>query len=333
MKRRQFITLLGGAVVAPLALWPLQTRAQPAERMRRLAMLSLSQESDPNTRANLAALLDGLSKLGWTVGRNLQIDYRWAAVDPEKIRTGAAELLRLAPDVVLAPASPVAAAMQQQTRTIPIVFIMVSEPVAQGFVQSLAHPGGNLTGFANLEGTFATKLPEMLKEIAPRVTRVSIIFSPDNSGAALLARSAAAAAPTFGLASVLAPVRGPAEIEAAITALAREPGGGVILTTDAALASHHKLIVELTARSALPAVSGELTFAAAGGLLSYGVSIPGQFRQAAAYVDRILRGDKPADLPVQQPTKLELVINLKTAKALGLTVPLTLQASADEVIE
>jgi putative ABC transport system substrate-binding protein len=328
IKRREFITLLGGA-----ATWPLGARAQQAERVRRVGMLSSGQENDPTAQASLAALVDSLSKLGWTVGRNLQIDYRWAGGDAEKIRTGAAELLRLAPDVVVAPASPSAAAMQQQTRTTPIVFIMVSEPVAQGFVQSLAHPGGNLTGFSNAEATFATKLPEMLKEIAPRVTRVSMMFNPSNSGAALLARSAAAAAPAFGLESVLAPVRGPAEIEAAMTAVARTPGGGVILPNDVALQPHQKLIADLAARFALPAVSAELSFAAVGGLLAYGVSIPAQFRQAASYVDRILRGEKPAELPVQQPTKYELIINLKTAKTLGLTVPLTLQASADEVIE
>jgi putative tryptophan/tyrosine transport system substrate-binding protein len=330
MNRRALLTLLGGAAGAPSIL---PARAQQAERMRRIGMLSMSPENDPNREANFAAFRDGLSKLGWTVGRNLQIDYRWTAGDVEKIRTGVAELLRLAPDVVVAGASPALAAMQQQTRTIPIVFVMVSEPVAQGFVQSLAHPGGNTTGFSNLEGTFATKLPEMLKEIAPRVTHVSVMFSPDNSGAALLARSAAAAAPTFGLETVLAPVRGPAEIEAAMAMLASAPGGGLILTTDAALAPHHKLIAERALRFGLPAVSGELGFAAAGGLISYGVNIPAQFRKAAAYVDRILRGEKPADLPVQQPTSYELVINLKAAKALGLTVPLTLQASADEVIE
>jgi putative ABC transport system substrate-binding protein len=329
MRRREFITLLGGTATA----WSLCARAQQAERLRRVGILSFSQQNDPIAQANVAAFLDGLSKLGWTVGQNLQIDYSWAAGDPEKIRTGAAELLRQSPDVVLAPASPPAAAMRQQTRTTPIVFIMVSEPVAQGLVQSLAHPSGNLTGFSNAEATFATKLPEMLKEIAPRVTRVSIMFSLANSGAALLARSAAAAAPTFGLEPILAPVHDPAEIEAVLTGLAQAPGGGVIVTNDAALQTHHKLIADLAARLALPAVSAELSFVAAGGLAAYGVSIPAQFRQAATYVDRILRGEKPADLPVQQPTRFELVINLKAAKALGLTVPPSLLAIADEVIE
>jgi putative ABC transport system substrate-binding protein len=197
----------------------------------------------------------------------------------------------------------------------------------------LAHPGGNLTGFSNAEATFATKLPEMLKEIAPGVTRVSIMFSPGNSGAALLARSAAAAAPAFGLEPILAPVRDPAEIEAVLTGLARAPGGSVIVTNDAALQTHYKLIADLAARLALPAVSADLSFATADGLAAYGVRIPAQFRQAAVYVDRILRGEKPADLPVQQPTRFGLVINMKTAKALGLTVPPILQASADEVIE
>jgi len=331
MKRRQFIMLIGGAAALPVL--PLAASAQPAERMRRIGMLIRGQERDPNTQATIAALVDGLSKLGWTAGRNVQIDYRWAAGDPEKMRAGAEELLKLAPDVIVAPGSPALAAARQVTRTVPIVFIMVSEPVAQGFVQSLAHPGGNLTGFSNLEGTFATKLPETLKEIAPRVTHVSVMFSPDNSGAFLLARAAAAAGPGFGLETVLDPVRGPAEVEAALATLARVPGGGLILTNDASLVSQHKLIVDLTARFGLPAISAELQFAASGGLISYGVDTLAQFRRAATYVDRILKGEKPAALPVQQPTKFELAVNLKTAKALGLTVPDTLLVSADVVIE
>jgi putative ABC transport system substrate-binding protein len=327
--RRRFITLLGGAAAG----FPLSARAQQPQRVRRVGILSMGQENASTSQANDGAFRDELQKLGWTVGRNLQLDYRWTAGDPEKLRTGAAELLRLAPDVVVTPGSPTLAAMQQVTRTTPIVFLVVGEPVAQGFVQSLARPGGNVTGFSNVEATFATKWPEMLKEIAPRVRHVSVMFNPDNSGAVLNARAAAAAAPGLGLEPVLAPVHGSAEIEAAMATLGREPDGGLILPLDAATAAHHKLIVELAARFRLPAISGELQFAAAGGLVSYGPDIPAQFRQAATYVDRILRGEKPSDLPVQQPTKFELIINIKTAKALGLTVPLTLQVAADEMIE
>jgi putative ABC transport system substrate-binding protein len=239
----------------------------------------------------------------------------------------------LAPDVVLTPASPPLAAMQQATRTTPIVFIIVNDPVAQGFVPNLAHPGGNITGFSNLEPSFGTKWPEMLKEIAPRLTHVAIMFHPDNSGTVLLARSAAAAAPGFGLETALAPVRQPGEIEAAMAALARVPDGGLILPPDGTLTPYRKLIAELAARFGLAAISSDRDFPVAGGLISYGVDVSAQYQQAAAYVDRILRGEKPADLPVQQPTKFELVINLKTAKALGLTIPLTLQYAADDVIE
>jgi putative ABC transport system substrate-binding protein len=328
IRRREFITLLGGA-----AAWPLAAGAQQPERMRRVGLLLLAQENDPASQAGVAAFRDGIQKLGWTDGQNLQIDYRLIAGDFEKLRIGTAELLRLAPDVVVTSASPPLVAVQQATRTTPIVFIIVNDPVAQGFVQSLAHPGGNITGFSNLEPTFGAKWPEMLKEIAPRVTHVSIMISPDNSGAELLARSAAAAAPNFGLEAVLTLVRGPAEIEAAMATLGREPGGGLILPPDGTLAAYRKLIVELSARFGLPAISSDRGSAVAGGLVSYGVDVSAQYRQAAAYVDRILRGEKPADLPVQQPTKFQLVINLKTAKALGLTVPLSLQVAADEVIE
>jgi putative ABC transport system substrate-binding protein len=327
--RRDFITLLGSASLA----WPLAVLAQQAEHMRRVGMLLIGQENDPNRQATMDAFRDGLQKLGWTVGRNLQIDTRWTAGDAENLRTGAAELLRLAPDVVVTPASPILAAVQQATRITPIVFMTVSEPVAQGFVQSLAHPGGNITGFSNVEPTFATKWPEMLKEIAPRVTHVSVMFSPDNSGTVLNARSAAAAAPGFGLKTVLAPVHGPAEIEPAMATLGREAGGGLILPLDAVITPHYKLIVELAARFGLPAISADREFAVAGGLISYGVNMPAQFRQAAAYVDRILRGAEPGDLPVQAPTKFQLVVNMKTAKVLGFDIPPGLPLRADEVIE
>jgi putative ABC transport system substrate-binding protein len=329
VRRREFITLLGSAAVA----WPLTARAQQGERMRRVGILQMSREDNPNSQAGVAAFREGLARLGWTVGRNLQIDYRWAAGDLEKLPIGAGELLRLTPDVVLTPASPPLAAMQQATRTIPIVFIIVNDPIAQGFVASLAHPGGNVTGFSNLEPSFGTKWPEMLKEITPHLTHVAIMFHPDNSGTVLLARSAAAAAPGFGLETTLAPVRGPSEIEAAMASLARVPGGGLILPPDGTLTPYRELIAELAARFGLSAISSDREFAVAGGLVSYGVDVSGQYRQAAAYVDRILRGENPADLPVQQPTKFDLVINLKTAKALGLTISNAMQLRADEVIE
>jgi putative tryptophan/tyrosine transport system substrate-binding protein len=329
MKRRTFISLLSGA-----AAWPLAAHAQQSERMRRIGVLIVFSENDPSSQRRVAAFQQGLAKLGWTVGRNLQIEYRWAISDDETARAATTELLALAPDVILANATTAVAASQRATRAVPIVFTGVSEPVAQGFVASLTHPGGNITGFTNLEPSVGAKWLELLKEIAPGVTRVGVMFKPALSHAIpLFQDSLKLAAPKFGVELIEAPVHDSAAIEVVLTGLGREPGGGLILLPDTFLASHLKLIVEMAARQQLPAIYPFRYFVGAGGLVSYGPDVDDQFRQAAGYVDRILRGEKPGDLPVQQPTKFEMVINLKTAKALGLTVPDKLLVAADEVIE
>ena len=330
IRRREFITLLGGAAAA----WPLAARAQQSQRIRRVGVLVQFAEAEPLAQRFLAALTHGLRDLGWAEGRNIRIDPRWDARTADQARIGAIELIGLQPDVIVAHATGSLVALRQETRIIPIVFTVVSEPVANGFVQSLAHPGGNATGFSNLEATVAAKWVEILKEIAPRVTRIAIMFNPQvTPTATLFARSAEAAAPMFAVRPVVALVHETAEIEATIKKLGQEPGGALMLAPDAFMFRHHKLIIEVATRYLLPTMYFNRDFAAAGGLLAYGVDPVHQFRQAATYVDRILRGAKAGDLPVQQPTKFELVINLKTAKALGLEVPPTLLARADEVIE
>jgi putative tryptophan/tyrosine transport system substrate-binding protein len=328
MRRREFIAVLGGAVVA----WPMAVRAQQPDRPRRIGVLMNRTESDPEYGARLTAFRQGLEKFGWTGDRNARIDYRRYLSDAE---TGAAtaDLLGLAPDVILASGTPGVRALHQATRTVPIVFVAVGEPLEQGFIQSLAHPSGNITGFANMEPTVGAKFLELLKEIAPSVRRVAIMFNRGNPSSEAFSGPAQMVAQKFAMEATEAPVDGPAGIEAIMTMLGAMPGGGLIVPPDAFIAAHRKLVFELAARYRLPAVYGSRYFAAEGGLVSYGVDIPDQFRQAAAYVDRILRGEKPADLPVQQPTKFELIINLKTAKALGLEVPLQLLYRADEVIE
>jgi putative ABC transport system substrate-binding protein len=329
MKRREFISLLGGATAA----WPLAARAQQGGRVRWVGVLMINPESDQTGRESTAVLEQSLEKLGWTVGRNLAIDYRWSVSDLEKARSAVGQILRLAPDVILGNGGPALIAAQQGTGTVPIVFIGVSEPVERGFVASLARPGGNTTGFTNLEATMGGKWLELLKEIAPRVTRVTAMFNPDSSFAVLFFRSAEAAAQKLAIEVVAAHVHDPAEIDAAMVALAREPDAGLMLPPDGFTAAHRRQILNLTERHRLPAIGSGRPFVAEGGLMSYGTDGLDIYRRAAIYVDRILRGEKPADLPVQQPVKFELVINMKTAKALGLTVPLTLQVAADEVIE
>jgi ABC-type uncharacterized transport system substrate-binding protein len=330
MQRREFITLIGGAAAA----WPLGVRAQQTDQMKRIGALMPESEGDPESQARVAVFHRRLQELGWTVGHNLRIDYRWAMGDPESTRVDAAELLGLAPDVILAVSSPALATVQKATRTIPVVFVAVSEPVAQGFVQSLAHLGGNITGFTNLEPTFGGKWLELLKEIAPRVTHVAIMFNPNTAPyAALFSRSVETAAQKFAVELAVAAIHQLADIEAVMSMLAREPGGGLIVLPDPFTTAQGKLIGGLAARFQLPAIYPFRFMLTDGGLASYGVDIPDLFRQAAAYIDGIFRGAKPADLPVQQPTKYELVINLKTAKALGLDIPQTLLARADEVIE
>jgi len=329
MKRRDFIALLGGAAAA----WPLAARAQQGERVRRIGVLMPFAEGDPEGLVRSVALQQGLEKLGWTIGRNVQIDYHWGIRDVEKAQAAIAELLALAPDVIIASTSQTVAALQQTTVTVPIVFTGTYEPVAQGFVRSLAHPGGNITGFTNVEATIGAKWLGLLKEIAPHVTRVAFMFDPNNPGPMQTSRSAAAAAPSHATSLVMAPVDGPTEIEAAMRMLGSEPGGGLIAPPDGFLLEYRKLIIELAARYRLPAIYGLPLFTAQGGLAYYGTNSSTQFRQAAEYVSRILRGEKAGDLPVQQPTKYELIINLKTAKALGLTIPESFLLLADEVIE
>jgi putative ABC transport system substrate-binding protein len=328
MRRREFITLFGGA-----AAWPLAARAQQAERMRRVGVLMLYPDSDPEGQLRATAFRQGLEKLGWTLGRNVQIDFQWGLGDAEWIRSAAAKLMRLVPDLILANGDAATRVMQQSTRAVPIIFIAGSDPVAEGLVQSLAHPGGNLTGFLVLEPSLGAKLLELLKEIAPGVARIAILFNRDNPGNRRLATWAMAAAPKFPVEVMAAPLRESAEIEAAMKEWGHDPTYGLIVLPDPSTNSHRKLIVELAAKHRLPAIHALRAATDDGGLMSYGVDLPDLFRQAATYVDRILKGDKPADLPVQAPTRYQLVINLKTARTLGLTVPPTLLARADEVIE
>jgi putative tryptophan/tyrosine transport system substrate-binding protein len=329
MRRRDFIGVIAGSVVAR----PIAARAQRAERMRRIGMLIVTTEDDPQSWSWVAAFVQGLEKLGWTVGRNLRIDYRWGIFDDERARSATAELLSLSPDLILAHSVAATRAAQQATRTVPIVFIHVSEPIAQGFVASLSHPGGNTTGFSNLEPSVGAKWLALLKEIAPHLRRIAVVFSPEGSIYPLFYRSIEAAAPKFAVEAVEAPVHGPEDVTAVAARLGREPGGGLIFLPDTLTTHYNELIVELPARHRLPAMYAFRPFSAAGGLISYGPDLVDQFRRAPTYVDRIFRGESPADLPIQQPIKFEMIINLKTAKALGLEVPTALLATADEVIE
>jgi putative tryptophan/tyrosine transport system substrate-binding protein len=330
MRRREFVALVGGAAAG----WPLTARAQESDRMRRIGVLIVPSQDDPQSRARVTALQQGLSELGWMVGRNLQIDYRFGISDDEPARAAAADLLRLGPDVVIANSPPAVRAVQAADNTIPIVFVAVSEPVALGLVASLARPGGNTTGFTNAEPSLGGKWLELLKEIAPQVIRAAFIFSPTGGPTGpMFIRSAEQATRKIAIEVVTVPVHTSDEIEAAMAKLGRQPGSGLIFPPDTFTTRHHKLIVELAADNRLPAIYAFRYFAVAGGLASYGPDVVDQFRRAGKYVDRILRGEKAGDLPVQQPTKFEFVVNLKTAKALGITVPSTLLAAADEVIE
>jgi len=330
MKRREFITLLGGA-----AAWPLAARAQQPERMRRIGVLMGYAESDSDAQARLAAFRNGLRKLGWAEGRNIQIDTRWPIpADLESMQRFAKELVALQPDVILSHITPTTAALLQQTRTIPIVFATVADPVGSGFVASFSRPGGNATGFTSIEPTMAGKWLELLKEIAPRVARVALLFNPVTAPyAEYFLNPLKAAALSFGVEAIAAPVRDTSELESIVAAQAREPNSGLIVTPDSFTHVHRAEITSLTARYGLPAVYPFRQFSEVGGLLSYGNDEHDNFRRAAAYVDRILQGARPSELPAQAPVKFELVINLKTAKALGLDVPLQLQERADELIE
>jgi putative tryptophan/tyrosine transport system substrate-binding protein len=328
MRRRKFITLLGGA-----AAWPVAAFAQQRERMRRIGVLVPNAADDPESMARNAAFLQGLQELGWTVGRNVQIDYRWTQGDPERARRAAAELVTLAPDVIFTLGASTMGPLLQTTRSVPIVFVVVIDPVGSGFVASLARPGGNVTGFAQFEFGLSAKLLEVLKEIAPGVARVAVLRDSAISVGIGQWGAIQTAAPSFGVELTPVDVRDATEIERDVAAFVRASNGGLVVTGSAWAAVHRDAIVALAARYKLPTVYYARHFAAHGGLISYGPDIVEQHRQAAGYVDRILKGEKPADLPVQAPTKYELVINLKTAKVLGLDVPPTLLARADEVIE
>ena len=328
MKRRAFITLLGGAAAG----WPLAVRTQQRERMRSIGVLMNFASDDPEGLARLAAFHQGLQEAGWVVGRNLRIDYRWGAGDADRYRRYATELVALGPEVVLATSGATVPWLLQATRSVPIVFTQTPDPVGAGFVASLAHPGANITGFTNFDYSIGGKLLELLKEIAPRVTRAAVLRDVDLAGIGQWG-AIQTAAPSFGVELRPVDVRDAGEIERGLTGMARGSNGGLIVTGSAPAAVHRDLIITLAAQQQLPAIYPFRYFVVQGGLVSYGADPVDQFRRAAGYVDRILRGEKPGDLPVQTPTKYELVINLKTAKALGLEVPPTLLARADEVIE
>ena len=327
MKRRTFIAGLGSA-----AVWPITARGQQPERLRRIGLLLGTTADDSDSQVRLAVFRQSLQQLGWTDGRNLRIDYRWAAGNAENYRKYAAELVALAPDVILAPGFSVGP-MIQATRTVPIVFVFTTDPVGSGFVDSLSRPGGNATGFMAFEFSLNAKWLELLKEIAPGVTRAAVLRDaaiPSGIGQFAVIQSVA---PSVGVEVSPINLRDAGEIERAVTAFARAANGGLIVAASAVAAVHRDLIITLAARHKLPAVYFNRVFVTDGGLISYGADFNDQYRKAAGYVDRILKGEKPADMPVQAPTKYELVINLKTAKALGLELPHSLLARADEVIE
>ena len=329
MKRREFITLLGGAAAA----WPLGARAQQVERMRRIGVL-MAQGVDKSAQlARVAAFRQGLQQFGWTAGRNLHVDTRWSGGQPDEIRKHAAELVALAPEVIMAGGGTVVAPLLQVSRSVPIVFVQVVDTVAAGFVDSLARPGGNVTGFTSFEYGLSGKWLELLKQIAPGVARVGVIRDPAIAAGTGLFGAIQGMAPSLGVEVSPINVRDAAEIERAVMAFGSSANGGIIVTASALVRVHRDLIVALAARFKLPAVYWDGSLVADGGLISYGPDFMDMYERAASYVDRILKGEKPADLPVQAPTKYELVINLRTAKALGLTVPDKLLVAADEVIE
>src|SRR5215510_621546 len=330
MRRRAFISLLGVA-----AAWPRTLMAQQPNQVRRIGVLMELAASDSQARSKIAALQRGLRGLGWLEGSNLGIEYRWAPDDPVLVLKFAKELVELRPDVIVAHSSPVVATLLGQTRNIPIVFVSISDPVGEGFVASFARPGGNVTGFTNFESSMTGKWVELLKEIAPQITRVGFLFNPQATagGGSYFLRPIDSAASAFKVKAAMALVHDNDEIEAAFAALAREPGAGAVLLPDIFTVAHHQLVVALAERYRVPTVYSYRFMTERGGLISYGVDVNNLFERAATYVDRILKGARPADLPVQTPTKFELVINQKTAKALGLTIPPSLLAIADEVVE
>jgi putative ABC transport system substrate-binding protein len=329
VKRREFITLLGGA-----AAWPLAARAQQGDRVRRIGVLLQADENDPAYKPRLSAFTQALAGLGWTDGRNARMDLRWFGGDINRIRALAQELVGLQPDIILTTSTPGTAAVQRETRTIPIVFANLTDPVAGGIVARLDHPSGNVTGFAALEATLGGKWLELLSEIAPGLKRAAIMFNPDFAAApSVYIPSLETAARSLKVVLITTPVHSDAEIESAIIALGQEPGDGLVIMPDVFMEVHRVPIISAAARNSVRAVYWQSPFARDGGLLAYGVDQVDTWRRAASYVDRILRGEKPGDLPVQLPTKYEMAVNLKTAKALGLTVPQSILLRADEVIE
>lgn len=329
MRRREFITVFGGAA----ATWPLAARAQQPERLRRVGLLLGYSEGDAEGQASVTAFRQKLQELGWTEGRNIRIDTRWAGADPSKARAFAKELVGMTPAVIVPSSNLVTEIVQQETRTIPIVFVFVGDPVGSGFVTNLARPGGNLTGFPVFETAIAGKWVEIFNEIAPHVGRVAFIMVPETPAHVAFLRAAEAAAPPLGVKVIALTVHTAAEIERAVSEFAGEPNGGLIVAPHAVTVEHRNVILGLATKYRLPALYPLRNYATSGGLISYGTNPIDPFRQGASYVDRILKGEKPGDLPVQLPTKYELVVNLKTAKALGLTVPPSLLTRADEVIE
>src|SRR5262245_25223034 len=328
MRRRAFIKVIVGSA----ATWPFVARAQQPQRVRRIGLLMGQAESNPESSPRAVAFRQALNRLGWTEGRNLRIDYRTSAGETNRMHADAKQLIGLAPDVVVAESTPATAALRAEASTTPIVFLSAANPVGSGFVASLAHPGGNITGFTNFEPSMGSKWLEVLKGIAPRVARVAAIFNPQTHTGQYWPVLATAAL-SFAVEFIKAPAHDAAEIELAVETLARAPNGGLLVMPDAFTNTHRGLIIALAARHRLPAIYAFRFFVTDGGLISYGNDVVDDYRRAAGYVDRILRGEKPGDLPVQAPTKFELVINLKTAKALGLDVPLHLQQLADELIE
>jgi len=328
MRRREFFTGLGSA-----AAWSLVARAQQVDRVRRIGVLVPYDENDPLPKPGPSAFTQALADLGWADGRNVRMDLQWGGGDIERIRALAQKLVGLRPDIIVTNATPATAAVQRQTRTIPIAFTTVADPVASGIVERLNQPSGNVTGFANYEATLGGKWLELISEIAPGLKRVAIMFNPDTGFPSAYMPSLETAARSLKVEPIMRPVHGEAEIETAIVALGREPGGGLVVLPGGAIVRHRAAIILAAARNNVPAVYPRSEFATDGGLLSYAIGGLDLWRRAATYVDRILRGAKPGDLPVQQPTKFELTINLRTAKTLGLTIPETLLATADEVIQ
>jgi putative tryptophan/tyrosine transport system substrate-binding protein len=330
MRRREFITFLGGAAAA----WPLAAAAQQPDRMRLIGILMGYAENDPAAQSDVATLRGALARLGWTEGSNLRIELRWGGDDPDRVNTVAKELVDLQPDAILGHTTPVIAALARETRTIPIVLANVADPIGSGFAASFAHPGGNMTGFTNFEPEMGGKWLELLREIAPRTLHVALLFNPATAPPLQLYMSSIqAAASSFAVQTNAAPIHTKDEIEGVIAAQARNPGAGLIVMPDSFNTINRELIVALVARYAVPAIYFNRFHAEAGGLIAYGTDFVELFRQAAGYIDRILKGEKPSDLPIQRPTKFDLTINLKTAKTLGLSVPPNLLATADTVIE